>query len=234
MPRLEIRNHRTGTIIYEGEFATARACVEQAVGDGICLDYADLRHTNLANATLDDAVMRHVRLDGANLTGANLSEAQLDGTSFVNAALYAACLCLSSFSGCGFEGATFGGTDIAGSRLQACRFSTLSAFSLNFIDAAAIADCRYYASEGAVCPFSKPPLVLQGLALPVIALDHHLKIGSSARTWQEWDGPINDNAPQGRPGSSHAYTFFQRYQPLLRDMYKGHGESAANNLTVAL
>ncbi len=189
MPRLHIKNHRTEEVIYEGVFATARACAEQAVREGICLDHADLRHANLANAELDDALMRGARLDGTNLTGANLSEAQLDGASFTDATLHAACLCLSSLVNCGFEGASFGATDITGCVMRQCRFSTLSTFTLNFIDAAIIEDCRYHGDNGAICSFSKPPVVVQGLPLPVIFLDRHLKIGSQTGTWQEWSDP---------------------------------------------
>lgn len=227
MPRLQIRNHQTEGVIYEGEFATARACVEQAARDGICLDHADLRRANLANAALDDVVMRGARLDGANLTGANLSEAQLDGTSFKDATLHAACLCLSSLVGCGFEGGLFGATDITGSLMQLCRFSTLSAFTLNFIDAARIEDCRFHESRDMVCPFSKPPLALHGLAVPVIFLDHHLKIGGLVKTYHDWITQTNDNTPSDRSTGSHSYTVFTRYRGLFQNLHEGLRASGA-------
>ena len=225
MPSLEIRNHETGAVIYEGRFATARACVEQAVREGVCLDRADLRNANLAHAALDDIVMRGARLDGANLTGANLSEARLDGTSFINATLHAACLCLSSLAGCGFEGGLFGATDVTGSLMPSCRFSTLSAFSLNFIDAANLENCSFRNSQGLLCPFSKPPVTLHGLALPVIFLDRHLNIGSLAKTYQEWALQANDNAPPEREHGSHSYTFFMQHRSLFQTMLDHLGKA---------
>lgn len=225
MPRLEIRNHATGAVIYDGLFATARDCVEQAAREGVCLDYADLRNANLANAALDDVIMREARLDGANLTGANLSEARLDGTSFTNATLHAACLCLSSLAGCGFEGSLFGATDVTGCLMQSCRFSTLSAFSLNFIDAANLEDCSFRNSQGFVCPFSKPPVALHGFALPVIFLDRHLKIGSLTKTYQEWALQANDNAPPERESGSYSYTFFMQYRSLFQKIQESLGKA---------
>ncbi|PJB73000.1 MAG: hypothetical protein CO093_01695 [Alphaproteobacteria bacterium CG_4_9_14_3_um_filter_47_13] len=54
MPKLQIKNSRTNIILYEGVFATVKDCLEQAVQERVCLDYADLRHANLANGALDD------------------------------------------------------------------------------------------------------------------------------------------------------------------------------------
>ncbi len=221
MPRLQIKNHRTGETLYEGSFDTAKDCIEQAASEGVNLDYADLHHTNLSNAALDDIVMRHARLDGSNLTGANLSEARLDGTSFTNTTMHGACLCESSLKGCNFEGASFGATDITGSILQNCSFSTLSAFTLNFINAKTVKDCRFEDNTKAICPFSKPPVILQGLALPVILLDRHLKIGSTIKTYQDWLNHTNDNTPPGKHDNTDIYIFFKKYQAMFREMHEG-------------
>lgn len=213
MAHLTIRNCRTGDMIYQGEFESAKACLEQAAREKINLDGADLHHANLAGAALDDIVMRNARLDGANLAGANLSEAVLDGTSFRGASLQDACLCLSSLVGCAFDGATFGATDIAGAILRLCSFSTLSALSLNYIDAQTIDRCRYTATENAdICGFSSPPVVLQGLPLPVAFLGRHLKIGGAVRTARDWFAQANDN---GAERDSRPQHFFTEYKPVL-------------------
>lgn len=188
MPDLQIRHHRTGTILYAGRFRTVRDCVEQAVRDGVCLDYADLRNANLAHAALDDATLRRARLDYANLTGANLSEARLSGASFAHATLYGTCLCFSALDSCDFRGAFFGGTDVAGAVLDRGRFSTLSAFSLNFIDAGQLQNCLYHAEDGKGCAFSKPPLVLHGLAQPIVLMEEHILIGHRLLRRAEWAG----------------------------------------------
>ncbi|MCB9990985.1 MAG: pentapeptide repeat-containing protein [Rhodospirillales bacterium] len=218
MPQLEIKNHKTGEIIYTGHFTSAKACLEQAVADRVCLDYADLRHANLCNAGLDDVVMRYARLDHANLTGANLSEAHLQGTRFSGTVLHGACLCVSDLRQCDFTGSLFGGTDIAGCTISGTNFSTLSAFSLNFIDTAELNGCIYHSSTGVSCAFSQPPLLLQGLPLPVVFMDRHLKIGTCVKTYEDWSRCTNDNIPADRPDSSHIYTFFRKYQDLLQQL----------------
>jgi hypothetical protein len=174
----QIKNHRTGAVIFEGDFFSLRRCAEQAVCDGICLDFADLTRANLVNASLDEAQLRHARLGGANLMGANLSEAELDGADFTNAGLQNACLCLAGLRRCRFDGALFGATDIAGARLDRAFFSTLSAFHLNFRDAVSMQGCLYAEPDGAPCVFSRPPVVINGLRWPVIIMDRHIKIGS--------------------------------------------------------
>ncbi len=174
MPHLQLTSYRTGDILYQGNFATARACVEQAATEGVRLDYVDLRHANLSHAALDDVIMRHALLDHANLTGANLSEADLTGSSIKNATLHGACLCFSTLDNCNFEDSLFGGTDIAGCRLQNTEFSSFSAFSLNFIDTESLTKCTYRTSNGTICTFSRPPLAINGLTMPVILMDDHL------------------------------------------------------------
>jgi hypothetical protein len=185
----QIKNHRTGGIIFEGDFPSMAKCVEQAVQEGVCMDFADLTHVNLVNASLDEACLRHARLAGANLMGANLSEADLDGADFTNAGLQNACLCFSSLRHCRFEGTGFGATDIAGCAVDRGTFSTLSAFFLNFRDTASMQGCVYADPGPMNCVFSRPPVVITGFPWPIIIMDRHIKIGS-------WTGRL---AP--RPGS---------------------------------
>ncbi len=221
MPLLKIKNHRTGETIFEGAFDSAKACIEQAVRENTCLDYADLRYANLANAALDDIVMRHALLDNTNLTGANLSEAKLDGTSFTSATLYGACLCVSSLRSCHFEGASFGASDISGSDVSECRFSTLSALRLNFIDAEKIENCQFTDGSGQTCPFSLPPLYVSGLAMPVVFMDEHLKIGTIVKSYQDWLAQTNDNTPESHLPIGHIYSFFKKHQAMFREMHHG-------------
>lgn len=220
MPRLAIKNHRTGEVLFTGQFETARSCVEQAAADGVCLDEADLRHTNLSHAALDDISLRRARLDHANLTGANISEAKLDGTSFFGATLHAACLCLSNMTGCDFTATLFGATDITGAVLNGSLFTTLSAFGLNFINAESLIDCRYRDPEGIESTFSRPPLTVCGLPVPVILFDEHLKIGNRIDRYHDWFTQTNDNAPP-REEDRLVYTFFRKYRPMLRELHEG-------------
>lgn len=228
MPRLQIKNYRTGETIFAGRFASAKECVEQACRDHVNLDYADLRHTNLGNAMLDDITMRHARLDYANLTGANLSEAQLSNTSFAYATLHAVCFCYSSLENCNFDNALFGATDITGCALQKSRFSALSAFSLNFRDSARMDNCVYRAAAGTMCPVSRPPLVLKGLSVPVILMDLHLKIGHTVKTCREWRQQTNDNLPAGAGDLASLYSSVQRHLNGLIELYESGALQTGN------
>jgi uncharacterized protein YjbI with pentapeptide repeats len=186
MPEITIRHALTKLPLFAGRHSGLRACLERAVARGTDLTGADLRHANLANAELDGARMKGVRLDHANLSGANLSEASLDGAVFAHAALQNACLCFTALNHCDFTGASFGATDIAGASLDGTRFSTLSAFTLNFRDAEMLRDCQWFTEDGAPCPFSRPPIAITGLLQPVILLDRHVQIGPVTIRMEDW------------------------------------------------
>ncbi len=180
MQTIAIRHHITGAHLYGGSFPDIRRAVEQAAADGVDLSGADLRHARLGNAALDGLVMRGARLDGANLAGANMSEARLDGTVFTGAALHNACLCLSGLTRCDFTAALFGATDITGARIDRSRFSTPSAFTLNFREAESFDGCLYFDEAMTPCPFSRPPLVISGLAKTIAVMDRHVLAGAVA------------------------------------------------------
>lgn len=173
----QIINHRTNRVLYQGRFASLRACAEHAVKNGVRLDFADLRRANLVGASLDGASLRGACMAGANLMGANVSEAVLDGADLSGAGLQNTCLCYSSLRGCVFIDALFGATDIAGAAIDRCMFSTLSALHLPFRDTGSMQGCAYIDPDGVHCPFSRPPLVIGGLAWPVVVMDRHVKIG---------------------------------------------------------
>lgn len=181
MAKIRIARWDDGKTLYAGAFPDMKSALEQAVTDGVMLDGADLRHANLVNAALDDAVMRGARFDGANLMGANMSEGVFNGAVFAGAGLQNACLCCSSLAGCDFMDAQFGATDIAGADISNCRFSTLSALTLNFRDVRLLDGCVFADPGGAACPFSRPPVAILGLDYPVAVFDRHLKIGAAVR-----------------------------------------------------
>ncbi len=184
-----ILKNKSGSILFEYRCGSVKKCVETAVAQGIALDGIALPRANLSGANLDGARMPGADLSGANLTGTNLSESLLNGADFSGAALYNACLCESALRGCDFRDAAFGATDIAGSDLSESVFSTLSAFSLNFTDCAAMAGCRFEDPAGISCPMSHPPVVIFGLPRPVMMMDRHIKTGAQPplthAQWQE-------------------------------------------------
>lgn len=216
--RKQIKDRRTGNILFEGDFPALRACVEQAVADRVVLDGADLSDANLVNASLDDALMPNACFRNANLMGANLSECSLDGADFTNANLQSACLCFSSLKNCRFEGTSFGATDIAGCDISGGVFSTLSAFSLNFIDAINLSGCRYL-HEGTACGFSRPPVAINGLPFAVSMMDEHILTGSRLWLRKEIRALANDSRPAARPGGDGSlYAFIRSYGGLFREL----------------
>jgi hypothetical protein len=215
---LEVLNYETKQIVFSGRFNTVKDCIEAAIYDNVDLSKTDLRHVNLNNANLDDARLNGAKLDGANLSGANMSETHMSKASLKNTTLHAACLCLADLRGCDMRGALFGATDIAGARMDDAKFSTISAFGLNFIDCASMTNCLFY-EEDFNFAFSTPPLFLQGLSKPVIFTDNHLKIGSQTKLFEQWAIPINDNqeqAEKARYGFDSEQCFFLSHQLLMK------------------
>lgn len=217
MPRVQIKNHRTGETIHEGLFQTVKECIEDAVENNITLDYADLSHCNLENANLDEATMNNAKFDHANLNGANLSEASLNNCTFANATLYGTCLSLSSLQKCDFNSTSFGATDIAGASICGSVFSTLSAVELNFIDTAKMNECAFHSSDGSNPKFSRPPMLIKGLAYPVILFDSHIKIGGHIKTFDEWIPVITNNVTEQIEPQLH--NFIRKYKRLFFAAY---------------
>ena len=178
MKNHQIRSIKDGTVLFEGQFSSFKACLEQAVQDRVALNCVDLRNKNLINANLDDATMPGADFTGSNLTGANMSEAYFKGANFSGSALYNTCFYDSNLTACNFDGAFFGATDIHGTILSHSQFSTLSCFYLDFVRVRQMTGCIFINPDGRICQMSKPPIVIRGMGRdPIILLDHHVKSG---------------------------------------------------------
>jgi hypothetical protein len=84
---IQIKSRFTQKIIHEGDFATIKDCVEDAVQKGIRLAHANLENANLGGANLENANLTYANLAGANLTNANLRRANLACADLENANL---------------------------------------------------------------------------------------------------------------------------------------------------
>lgn len=174
-----IKRRQTGKVIFSGHFLNFRACVEHAIADEISLFQADLRGANLLNAELDGGDFRQADFSGSNMSGANASECQLQGCNLSGVTLHGAALCESNFKKSIFDAASFGATDIFGSDLSECYFSTLSAFTLNFTDTKTMTGSQFKNGCGTLCHMSRPPVVIGGLNQTVVMMDDYIKIGAS-------------------------------------------------------
>lgn len=182
MPYIRITSRETASDLFGGDFADLRACLEEAIAQGIDLSGADLSGASLINANLDGARLERASLDGANLTGANLSECYLDGASLRGAALYNTCFAESLLRGTDFREASFGGTDIAATNVAGALFSTASCFTLDFALAQDMRGCCFEAGDGFLCQMSRPPTVVRGQwGYPIAVMDTHVKVGPHVR-----------------------------------------------------
>ncbi len=222
MAYIEIKSVKTGDVLFGGNFTDVKSCLENAVAAGIALEGADLRGQVLCGAALDGARMRGARFSGANMTGANMSEADFSDSDFCDAHLPDACFCFSGLRGCDFSGALFGATDIAGARLSGARFSTHSAFTLNFTDAEEVSACLFMDSDGRLFRFSGTPVVLQGLALPIVLLDEHMRIGPHTRRFREWFAVTNDNSPTESGYDGQVRHIVLKYGRVLQNLIEVH------------
>ena len=79
---IAIKNRSTEDIIFQSTKTTWKEAVEEAVGNGAKLRYANLSGANLSGADLFLADLREADLREANLSGANLSGANLKNVKF--------------------------------------------------------------------------------------------------------------------------------------------------------
>lgn len=178
MRTYSIRSCRDNSVLFEGVFPSYTACVEAAARHPAALPFADFSLKNLSNANLDDAVWPNACFIGANLSGANLSEATLSGSQFQDAELYNTCFALADLSHSRFEGAQFGATDIAGADVSHSRFSGLSCYTLDFVTAERMDNCRFINTNGVASVTSGPPVVIRGLPQgPLVLLDDAVSAG---------------------------------------------------------
>lgn len=126
MNTIKIKNWE-GKVIYEGENATIKDAVEDAVKKGVCLrrvdlERADLRGVNLKGVDLNGANLREVNFKGADLSGANLSwadicDVNLEDANLSGANLDWADLSNSNLCGTNLEGVSLDWADLEGTIL---------------------------------------------------------------------------------------------------------------------
>ena len=89
---MEIRNWRTGEVIYQAKVNTLKELVEKAVKEGVSLKCAYLKNTDLRKADLSCADLCGANLEGAELRFADLGDAFLSGADLRGANLSGAYL----------------------------------------------------------------------------------------------------------------------------------------------
>lgn len=186
-----ILSNHNNTVLFEGNFESFNACLEQAVLDKIDLSNANLRNRNLTNTCLDDGQFSGADFSGSNLTGTNLSESNLARAYFKNSDLYNTCFAYADLKLCDFRGAIFGATDITGADISASLFSSLSCFTLDFSATSQMINCRYANEQGNSLTMSRPPVVIRGLGhKPIVFAEAAWMLGNEIRPYPEQFHPI--------------------------------------------
>lgn len=178
MQYISIKSHKTNDILFEGQYANMRACVEAAVMQERDLSNADLQHEDLSNANLDGGQFAGSLFNHSNMTGANLSESDLRYCQFSNSTLYNCCLAYSDLTGSVFGNSDFGATDITQSKLQECSFSGLSSFTLSFHSVQGLEGSVFTTADGLTLNMGVAPVVIHGLdRAPLIIFQHDMLLG---------------------------------------------------------
>jgi hypothetical protein len=108
MTKHTIKHRFTGAVLFEGEFASLRECLEAA----------RRAYTNISGAHLFGANLFGASLSRADLSGADLSRADLSGADFSRADLSGANISRANLSGANLSGAALSRADLSGANIS--------------------------------------------------------------------------------------------------------------------
>ena len=149
---IQIKNGFNKSMLFEGEFASLRACVEEAVRVRANLSGAELYRANLSRANLSGANLCWADLSGANLCWADLSRANLYRANLSRANLCWADLSRANLSEANLSGAKWReGVTLKQSPVKECTRSDGYLFRLLDCDVGwrVSAGCRFFTLEEA-------------------------------------------------------------------------------------
>jgi hypothetical protein len=166
---------------YEGENATIKDAVEQAVKERVSLAYANLRLADLYSANLSSANLRSADLSFANLRSADLSFADLRSASLRSADLSFANLRYASLRSANLRSADLRSANLRSASLRSAdlSFANLSSASLRSADLSfadlSLAENKETANLPLFCKWE------------FSILGDKIQIGCEKRTIKEWD-----------------------------------------------
>lgn len=176
-------------ILFEGRFNNIKSCLEAAIAQDVSLQGIYLYNEDLRNANLDGGNFGNARIYNCDMRGANLSECNFDLTRFQMTILSDACLAEAKLTRCIFDSVTFSSETIFTDADLACsNFNCPTIFNANLSKVRNLNNCIYSHFGKTTCKISQVPIVISNLHLPVILMDHHLKIGPEVHTYEEWCG----------------------------------------------
>ena len=122
-------------IIFEGEYASHRECVLDAIAKKADLSGSNLSGSNLSGSDLSGSDLRDSNLRGSDLRDSNLSGSNLSGSDLSGSDLSGSNLSGSDLSGSDLRGSDLSGSNLSGSNLSGSdlRDSNLRGFKADLI-----------------------------------------------------------------------------------------------------
>ena len=136
----QIKSWKTNEVLFEykDDNPTMKETVEEAVRQGISLEFADLSGADLIYADLYRANLKYADLSGANLINALLRGADLEGANLKNADLRNAHLAFADLRGANLINAILRGADLKHTNINGANFEGANLFNADLYKAIGI------------------------------------------------------------------------------------------------
>jgi uncharacterized protein YjbI with pentapeptide repeats len=216
---VEIKNRRTGAVLFEAHLSTEYRDMSRAVRLGAAVRMAFWAHANLtdadlAGAKLAGAKLARFRLTRADLTHADLTRADLTDAHLTCADLTHVDLAYACLTGSELMGADLTCADLTGAKLVHADLRGAYLARACFVGAD-LTGARW--NNGLV--LKRPPIQIYGLEYPVTIFDEHMRIGCELHTLAEW-ATFDDEAIT-RMDVHRARRFWERHKVALLALAAG-------------
>lgn len=176
-----------GKKLFQSQYKTIRAALEEAVANDINLAGADLRKANLKNASLDGLNAPKSCLWGANLAGADVAGADLTGCDLRSAALEGACLAHTKLCNADMQGAYFSHTILEDADFKNTRISCISFFDCDLRMARNLCDATFMHWGEDEISLETTPIIIKGLPHNIILIGSACIRGTEILHWADLD-----------------------------------------------
>lgn len=214
MTTIELKQFRTGHILFKGDYPNISSAIEDAVQKGHDLSELMVQNANLDYITLDDAKMDKAIFHKCSLRHANMSEASLNAVRFVDCDLTRACLAYASLKQTGFIETPMVDADLAGAWVENIIFTCPSALDVDFSECEEFRNCVYIHEGHIHCLMTKQPITIQGLSYKVTLMNDYMKVGCMVKKYDDF-ATLRPETVE-RLFGMEAKNFSQDYIPFLQ------------------
>ena len=213
MAIIELKQHRTGKVLYTGEHRNKKEALEQAATNGIDLSGVELSGENLDHAVLDDIKMQQAYIRQCSLRYCNLSESLLNRAKFIDCDLSHACLAYASMRQTSVIETPIAHAELSGAWIENMIFSCPSGLLLDYSRCSQFKNSIYIHNQKTHCLMMKEPIFIRGLGYDVILMNDHIKVGCVVKKYDEM-AQLKPEVIE-RLFGSQARDFRELYQPFL-------------------